>query len=191
MSEMKFKKKKLTVLVANEKIQAFKWKLELWTTCVLYHGLNTFHHLTNSPLFSNYISVWGWIFCLFQPSYIYLSVGADTRIQLPSTKPDITKICKNVRQCHSSHHWISIFYKNVVYANNGFIVKIRIDKKCWKPLRFNLLSLISRYNPHEQKLFGAPNNLEHREIPRPKPFENIDVNSAHLHRLSVRQNMYV
>ena len=50
-----------------------------------------------------------------------LNAEADMRIQLSSTKPYSKEICKNVKQCHSSHYILSglenivIFHKNLLF----------------------------------------------------------------------------
>ena len=51
-----------------------------------------------------------------------LNAEADMRIQLSSIKPYSKEICKNVKQCHSSHYILSglenivIFHKNVNFV---------------------------------------------------------------------------
>lgn len=39
----------MIVFVANDKIHAFKWKLEFWKTCVCLHELDSFPVLRDSP----------------------------------------------------------------------------------------------------------------------------------------------
>ena len=41
--------KQLTAFAANDKIQAFKWKLEFWDTCICHHELDGYPMLKDFP----------------------------------------------------------------------------------------------------------------------------------------------
>lgn len=92
--------------------------------------------LSKRPL-SIYLSVWGWLFFIYvnqSNKFQLIQCRKSVRIQQSTIKPNMKKICKNIKQCHSSPYflfWKLYFSKNmlILLTYYGFIIVILLFKK--------------------------------------------------------------